>query len=394
MTTDLFDPPALELGDDALERRRIHLLAEIGRPPKRRRRLLAAVLAAAAAVAIALATLLGGRPATTRLTLVDQALAAIGSGPTIHVVLRMQQGVDLFDPRTGTTTPLPIREEFWADPRLGTLFVQSLGTRIAQRVVFGHSSWVDAAAAWRPFVTGYRAQLEHGTFRVVARGRVDGRSVDWIANRTPPRNGRSVEQIAVSTTTYRPVALRYLVNGRVVPQMSAQVVLAETLPRRPPLFVHARSMPQFGGGQTSYPGGGTGIPTTLAAARAAMSPDPIVPPRTIGGLHRSWIGLPDYLLPPANSYKDQVNGLRLYYGRLDGYGDPSFTGRYVAINEIPRRADADAIWGQGYFRAGRAVVVTPGSKSETTATIELRGLSVAIQASDRATAIAAVRALR
>lgn len=382
MTADLFDPPELRLADDVLDRRRAHLLAELAPAPTPWRwRLLAPVAAVAVVVAAALLVV---RPAPTRLTLVDQALAAIGSGPTVHVVLEVPNAAQLLDVKTGRARSLSAREEFWADPKLGAVYVQTLGGRVTQRFAAPRRSWNDAVAAWRPFVTGYQKQLKQGTFHVISGGRVDGRAVEWIGD------GKG-EQIAISKTTYRPLAVRYLKNGRVVPALAARVVLAETLARKPSLF--AKATPQGLGGQTSFPGASTGIRTSIAAARAAMSPGPLIPKATIGTLHRTWIGLPDYLRPPASSYKDEVNGLTLYYGPLDAYGDPRWLGRYVAINELPSRHDADVIWGEAFFRTGVALLMTPGSTRETTATIELKGLYVAIQASDRGAAVAAVRAL-
>jgi hypothetical protein len=235
----------------------------------------------------------------------------------------------------------------------------------------------------RPFVVGYQKELQRGSFHVIR----SAGAVEWIGD-------DKGEEIAISKTTYRPLSIRYVRKGRVLAGTTARVVLAETTAPRPSLYAHVRKLGTFGGGQTSSPAGSSGgVATTIAAARAAMRPDPVVPQAAIAGLLRTWIGLPNYLRPPATSYKDEVNGLTLYYGQLDGYGYPRWAGRYVAINEIPSRRDADAIWGHAYFRDGAAVVITPGNTTETTATIELHGLSIAIQASDRAGAIAAVRAL-
>jgi hypothetical protein len=390
MTVDVLAPPDLTLREVELLRRRAHVLAEIERTL--RRPALRLALGAAAVIAAAAAVLLvAERPGPTRLTLVDQALSALGTGPTIHVVLTMPQAAELVDMRTGRARAVAFRQEFWADPTLGTLYVRTLGGRIAQRLVFPPSAWGVGVRQWQPFITGYRTQLERGTFHVVGRGRIGGNDVEWIASKTPA--GRAVEQIAISTATYRPLFIRLVRNGHVLRDISARVVVAESLPRRPSLFAHAQSTPQFGGGQTSSAGGQTGIPTTLAAARAAMRPGPFVPAATIDGLRRTWLGLPDYLLPPGTSYKDQVNGLTLYYGQLDGYGYPRYDGRYIAINEVPRQRDAEAIWGEGFFRRGDAVVVTPPGTRETVATVRVRGLFVAIQASDPHAAVAAARAL-
>lgn len=99
-----------------------------------------------------------------------------------------------------------------------------------------------------------------------------------------------------------------------------------------------------------------------------MHREPVVPQVTIAGLHRNWIGLPGYLLPPANSYKDEVNGISFYYGKLDGYGYPTYSGPFISINEIAspaRRPGARRSWlfpqrGSGHHHSRRL----PGGNSD------------------------------
>jgi hypothetical protein len=239
-------------------------------------------------------------------------------------------------------------------------------------------------------VAGYRRQLERGEYHVVGRGRIDGEPVIWIAA-SARADGRA-QEIAISTATYKPLYLRTLVNGRVEPGSSARVVVAETTAAQPALFAPRATTPMGNGGWAGLPNSHTGIPTTTAAARASMNPDPIIVGARIAGLRRTWIGKPNYLLPGASSYRDQVDGLSLYYGELDAYGYPTYTGSFISINEITSARAARLMLGAGYFRAGKAVIA-PAPFGATLATLDARGLYVIITASTAAKATAAAKAV-
>jgi hypothetical protein len=381
-----FDPPAVVLPAHELERRRAHLVAETGRD--RRRRLVP--LVAVVAVLVALAVTLPGRLTPTRLTLVDQALAAFGNGSTIHVVIERPDAARLLDLRTGRTSALSSRDEFWTDPRLGSVYTVTLGGVLTQRLAAPRVTWADAARQWRPFVQGYRRQLERGAYHVVGSGRIDGKPVTWIAARQG--RGDVVQEIAISTATYKPLYVRNRIGGRVAPGSGARVVAAETMAARPSLFARRATTPMGNGGWTGFPDSHTGIPTTIAAARASMSPDPLVTGTRVAGLRRTWIGLPDYLLPGSHSYRGQVNGLSLYYGKLDAYGYPEYAGTFVSINEITSARAARLMLGPGYFRAGKAILAS-APFGAAMASLQTHGLYVIVTASSRAKAIAAVRAL-
>lgn len=379
-------PPAVTFPARELARRRAHLVDEVRRGRTARRLV---PLAVVVAVLVGLAVTLPGRIAPTRMTLVDQALAAFGRGSTIHVVIEQPDAARLLDLRTGQSRALTSRMEFWSDPKLGSVFIRELGGVATQRLASSRVTWAEAAAEWRPFVAGYRRQLERGAYHVVSRGRIGGTPVIWIAA-SALADGRA-QEIAISTTTYKPLYLRELVNGRVVAGSGARVVVAETIAPQPTLFV--RAAPMGNGGWTGTANGHTGIPTTISAARASMNPDPIVARTRVAGLRRTWIGLPDYLLPGASSYRDQVDGLSLYYGKLDDYGDPTYAGAFVSINEITNGRAARLMLGPGYFRAGKAVVTRGQGNGPAMAALRAHGLYVIVTASNAGKAIAAARAV-
>jgi hypothetical protein len=412
MSIDLLDPPAPTMPERELTRRRAHLLREIERAPATqphsslhgggrsalfgrdvllgamgRKAALAVVVVALIAV---LAAVLPGRLGRNQMTLVDQAIAAIGSDPMIHVVLDEGRNTQLVDLRTGKTILLRSRVEVWSDPKLGALWVSTLDGKPTQRLVAPASKTAPVFAAWRPFVTGYAAQLRSGSFHLVGTGEIAGQPVDWIASKpiTMGALGEEVMEIAISRATYKPLYMRERIDGAIKPGSGVRVITAETLPRQPALFAHRTVL--FGPGLGVASGGGTGIPTTLRDARVAMNPDPVVPPARLAGLRRTWVGLPDYLAPPANSYRDQIDGVQLYYGHLDYTGHPTYQGSYISITEFPHRNVIVTFNGVSLFRPDAAILTT---HTDTIATMKTHGLYVIIQAGSRAEALAAARAL-
>jgi hypothetical protein len=403
---DLLDPPAPTMPERELTRRRAHLLREIERapatPPFRTRGALfgavgrkAALAAALVALIAVLAAVLPGRLGQTRMTLVDQAIAAIGSGRMIHVVLDDGLTTQRVDLRTGTTTLLRSGTEVWSDPKLGTLWISTLDGKPTQKIVAPPSRNAEAFTWWRPYVSGYRNQLRAGDFHLVGTGQIGGHTVDWIASKPFSMvDGKTgvfrevVTEIAISRTTYKPLYFRQRINGVVDRGSGVHVTTAETLPPRPALFAH-QTIP-FGPGLRVSSGPGTGIPTTLRDARAAMNPDPVVPSAAIAGLRRTWVGMPDYLAPPYNSYRDQIGGVQLYYGQLDSTGHPTYQSSFISITEFPHRNAVVIFNGISLFRNDVAIVST---RTDTIATMKTHGLYVIIEAGSRTEALAAARAL-
>jgi hypothetical protein len=406
MSIDFLDPPAPAMPDGELMRRRAHLLRETERAlppqPSRTRGALFGSMGRKVALTISLATLIAalaaflpGRLGHRQMTLVDQAIAAIGSGRMIHVVLDEGRTIQRVDLRTGTTSLLRSGVEVWSDPELGTLWITTLDGKTTQKMIAPPSRAASAFTWWRPYVSGYRAELRAGDFHLVSAGQVGGQPVDWIASKpvslVDGKTGtfrEQVTEIAISRTTYKPLYFRQRINGAIDRSSGVRVVTAETLAPRPALFAH-RTIP-FGPGLRVSSGPGTGIPTTLRDARAAMNPDPVVPPASIAGLRRTWVGMPDYLAPPFNSYRDQIGGVTFYYGRLDDTGHPAYKGSYISITEFPHRNAVVTFNGVSLFRQDAAILST---HKDTIATMKTHGLYVIIQAGTRADALATAQSL-
>lgn len=409
MSIDLVNPPAPTLNERELTLRRAHLLRELERtlddPTQdgrvrdrlsvgRTRRPLLRALGRKTAVAVALAALIAalaavvpGRIGHNQMTLIDRAIAAIGNGPTTHVVLDEGLGTRLVDFRTGKTTLVHTRIEVWFDRKLGTLQVSTLNGKPLQSIFVPPSRSVPPVDWWRPLVTGYRSQLKSGAYHLIGSGRIAGQPIDWIAGKPrtfvdatggSPHEG--VREVAISRATYKPLYMRTRVDGVIQPDSGVRVVTAETLPRRPSLFAHR--LP-FRGGFGITP---TAPATTLREARAAMNPDPVVPPKRLAGLRRSWVGLPRYLRQ-FNSYRAQIGGVELFYGRIDYNGKPIYRGSFIAITEFPHPNPAVTFQGIGLFPQDAAFV------ADGTATMKTRGLYIIVKAGSSSQALAAARAL-
>jgi hypothetical protein len=240
----------------------------------------AGVAAAAAAV---LAVVLTG--SNVERGLVDRALAAVGSAPVLHVVLREEAAPDtaLVEIATGRkyTRPRVNETEIWFDEERGLKHTVS---RINGRVLddelatpegttnqFG-PVWTCARIAQHPveakkdgvschlngdngtvprkvpenrpsadpglaaFVDGYRQALESGDAHQVGEGEVDGTHVYWLEFALPDvqdADGRNVthwsERVAVASDTFRPVLVRRIGEG--VPGPPARIITIESLSR-------------------------------------------------------------------------------------------------------------------------------------------------------------------
>ena len=193
--------------------------------PGRRRGRLARVLAAAAVVA-ALTALAVVSPweSSSRPSLVDRALAAIGSGPVLHAVLEHERldapiAVDL---ATGRERALPTTTEIWFDEKRkvehstlridGQVKGESLQT-LTRSISPGGSfpshtePWLDPAL--REFADGYRSALASGRAIRDGQGVVDGKSVTWL--RFALEHG--YQRVAVDAQTSLPVRVETYWGG-------------------------------------------------------------------------------------------------------------------------------------------------------------------------------------
>lgn len=172
---------------------------------------LAAVAAAVAVVAgLVLAwPFAGGEPPSV----VERALAAVGNGPVLHVVLRGDWGGTLVDLETGARQPVHGESEVWYDSdRRLVHSVSRLGGVIQHEQVYEPK---EPPAELEALGREYRQALESGSARIAGEATIEGAPVVWITIRsrmlpdvTDGRDHEWAQQVAVSRRTFKPVALR------------------------------------------------------------------------------------------------------------------------------------------------------------------------------------------
>jgi hypothetical protein len=212
------------------------------KPVRRRRRAWPALVAAAVGIAVALSALTfweGG----DRGTLVDRALAAVGTGPVVHAIIRAPTGNVYVDLETGERTPQHAETEIWFDQVRETEHtIRRVEGRVVDDMLLSPSSdtgprpavyscaWITAHPveakkagvscdpknahldftphldpALANFVDGYRAALEDGRAKEVGKGQLDGKRVTWLSLALP---GDRTEEIAIEDETGRALQLR------------------------------------------------------------------------------------------------------------------------------------------------------------------------------------------
>jgi len=251
---------------------------------RRAKRLAPLAVAVAALVALLLVA-----PWQRSPSLVDNALAAIGNGHVLHVVVeRAQPDESLRDLATGRVLPRPVRTEIWFDgSRDLKKTISSLGGRVLDDMLeTKDGGWSQGGpiytCAWiaahpvettkagvscnrsgdngttprtvpeQPpavdlglagFVDRYRSALASGEATRVGQGTFDGRDVVWL--RIETENGP--ERVAIDASTHEPVLIEPENAG-----WRLHVLGAETLPFDAATFARPVVVPaQLGGGVSS-----------------------------------------------------------------------------------------------------------------------------------------------
>lgn len=348
------------------------------RPASRGRLPLRRLLFAAAALAGALVLALAVPWDRGRSGIVDRALAAIGEGQVIHLVMRgSSRDPRLVELATGRETSTRIETEIWFDGRRG---LEREITRMNGRVTDEElrtpaGAWTREGrvftCAWiaahpveatrhrvscrldgqngttprevpeeRPtldpalagFATHYRDALRDGSARSIGGGTVDGRPVEWLEFGLPSDAGKpeQVERVAVDRETGKPLLVRSIMGGEIVAE--TPIATAETLPPSQAAFPRPRRLPP-----EQLPAGGSvveskEVPVDVAAA-------------AVGGLlwlGKTFAGLPlrDLELetlttgygPDSKQPPKRGQGVQLVYG--ESPGTPLRPGGvYVSIRE-------------------------------------------------------------
>jgi hypothetical protein len=207
--------------------------AAAGRRRRRPRLALALAPASAALLVLVLAWPFGG----DRGGVLERALAAVGDGPVLHVVLREEWTGRVVDLRTGEETPAYREREVWFDPDRGLHEVVRFGGETQSDVVYRpREIRVDLLKTLRGLHDGYRRALKKGAARVVGQGRVDGIPVHWIQVEATiladPDGTRHVWErvVAVSRKTFEPVYVDERADGRPGPETGLRILAMDSFP--------------------------------------------------------------------------------------------------------------------------------------------------------------------
>lgn len=258
-------------------------------PSRQRRRTRIASIVGALAVVVAAVALLLISPWQGSTSVVQRALAAVGSQPVLHVVIAQSAppAASILDLNTGQAIPRSLRTEIWFDhqrdlkktvvtlnskildelletekgglSRGGPLYtcawiaahpVEATKARVScnasgnngttPREVPEQPPSLDQALAG--FVDRYQAALASGEARQIGTGQVDGRDIVWLQFDAEGTR----ERVAVDAQSYRPLLLE--ANEGAV---SFRVLTAETLPYDPSFFTKPEQVRAQSGGSVS-----------------------------------------------------------------------------------------------------------------------------------------------
>jgi hypothetical protein len=354
----LADEPELLAIADAIATTTPPCGAATGRPRPRLRAIAALGVCATAAVLLVLLW-----PVSSSTSVLDSALAAIGSGTVTHVVVEDDIGSVVLDVKSGRQIPASGRLRIWYAPKHGLLVRSSFlgidegGFFVPVQTAFLNRGQPGIAQ----LVVSYRSSLRAHRFHVVGSGTYRGTPVYWIKG-APVLVGRTpthtlVEQVGISKATYKPLLYEEFVDGKVT---SVQRVLSIETSESGPSALYGTGAIPFGSFSSNV-GFFNGVlqyqPLKPKQAKA-MRPAPVIP-RRIGGLRLSFVGRSPYTSGPG--FLDAIPGVLVYYGQVNNSGlpndtQPGYTGRWVQIVEFPH-SNAVVRSFRGHFRAdGRAVI--------------------------------------
>jgi hypothetical protein len=360
---------------------------------RRHGRIVALLTPVAAVVAVAAGTLLWPFSGSHQAGVLDRALAAVGTGPVLHVVLEGSWGGKLVDLRTGAETHVPAMSETWYDEDRDVIrSVTRLGGVVQDDETFAPGRRADDIAR---LGEQYRDALESGTARVFGEGRVEGAPVYWIithAQNLPDvadgKNHLWTQQIAVSRVTYDVVATRETRDGvegpgtrqlvRKLEYVSAQAADFAATPRTP-------NSPS----EAMFFSPGYGEPElTLAEAVDLLGRAPVWLSREFRALPLARVGKEEMgrLDAATHERKDVVTGAVLVYGHVGDIvdGDPFFDGPYVVLRETTKPPSLMPTY---LPPEGSAFI------SAKTTVVRSHGLIVRIEASSPELGLAAARGL-
>jgi hypothetical protein len=222
-----------------------------GRPRRRARSL--QLVVATGVVALAALFVVAPWKGSERVGVLDKALAAVGDGPVLHVVLRGDWGGTLVNLKTDERKPLYEEREVWFDSNHGLVRqISRFGGVVQYEDVYPRNTKDrELTALWQD----YRGALKRGTARVVGEDVVDGMPVYWIIVRSQMlpdvadhKKHEFAQQVAISRETFKPIAMKYTRDRQEPPPGTSEHILRfETVPLDPADFEGNSDTPQSRG---------------------------------------------------------------------------------------------------------------------------------------------------
>ena len=226
--------------------------------------------------------------------LLERALAAIGEGPVLHVVVQTPNRATLIDLSSGSRKRLQGESEVWYDSRRRLAhYVYRLGDVVQHE---GVSKLKEAPVEFAALARDYRRALETGSARVAGDGIIDGERVAWITiarrvdrDRAEGRDHVWARQVAVSRRTFQPLALAQRRDDDTGPRIDHRVLQLELLPAGAGDFTTSARDPLA----RRYRKDRRPIP--LAQARATLGRTPL------------WLGPEHAGLPFAQAFRETIS---------------------------------------------------------------------------------------
>lgn len=381
----LDDPEVLELLADEPELLAISdAIATTQQPPRSRRTF--AMVSAAAAAAIAALSLYGLLAGDDPLA--DRALAAVGSGPLLHLVTARDDPSELLvDPRGSRTTRTRIQLDVWLDTATGQtrtitsrngVVVADLVTQTAS--VSDEQTHVPGGLAVLRFGAGYRPALRSGALMEMREGTVQGRRAVVARVRLP---GGPSELVTLDAETEVPLSFK--ADTPTAPVW--RVLTMTSSPRRADVFDPRPIDPRLTSGRV------IASSDASAASAAQALPGALWAGRSLGTLSLEQVRLEQLEGKTAAGAFTRIAGIRLVYGG----GRPQV--------QVQQSARAEPAYG---FADGRWTFNFGPVPDDAVALTQLRGFPeplwlaqrrygdvfVSIRSTTRALALAAARALR
>ena len=245
--------------------------------------------------------------------ILGRALAAIGDGPVLHLLVQLPTGGVLVNLDSGERVVEKMQIESWSDRDFERAhLVMRFGGRAGDLLLPEDASKPGVTVgsvdpAYAAFWTGYRQALANGDAKLEREDTVAGHAVYWL--RFPSvEQGRPGTEVAIDRQTYKPVVIRNTAPGE--RHVDMRVLVVETIPYRAADFKRV-GVNLFDGVSSASSGGSASIPGQQPSTTVTA------PWLTAG---QRVAGLPLASVSPSTTTTNgkTIDGVTLVYGKGRG----------------------------------------------------------------------------